>query len=616
MQGSVLIANRGEIARRVIRTATGLGLRTIAIYTDLDAGAPHVREADLAVCVDSYLSIDEVVAAAVASGAGALHPGYGFLSERADLARACAAAGIVFVGPSPEAIDAVGDKVRAKATAAAVGLPVLATTSPDDDVSALVFPVLVKAAAGGGGRGMRVVEQPEDLPAAVAAARREALAGFGDATVFLEPYVRASRHVEVQVIADRHGAVLHLGERECSLQRRHQKVVEEAPSPVVDPPLRERLGQSACALARAAGYEGAGTVEFLLDAADPSRFWFLEMNARLQVEHPVTELVTGLDLVELQLRVAFGEPLPLAQADVVLSGWAVEARVVAEDAAAGYLPAIGTVVAYREPAGVGVRVDSGIERGSVVTTAYDSLLAKVVAHGPTRAVALARLDRALAGTTILGVTTTVAHLRSVLASDEVRTATFDTGTLGRLPDSLPVASNEEVAGAGAAVLALLAHEAGNDGWRHAGDRAPYRFRLAVDGGVGADLLVAHGERACRVDEERYRVAGRTWTAVQAGDDLHLGVDGGAWVISRSLAGSTTRAVASGDLRAPMPGVVLLVPVAVGDRVRAGETVLVIESMKLELAVTAPADGVVTVVHVSVGETVSRDQPLAHVEVEG
>jgi acetyl-CoA/propionyl-CoA carboxylase biotin carboxyl carrier protein len=611
---SVLIANRGEIARRVIRTAVALGMRAVAVYSPIDAAAPHVREADEAVAIGSYLDVAEVVAAAVRSGAQALHPGYGFLSERAELARACAVAGIVFVGPSPEAIDAVGDKVHAKATAEAAGLPVLATSSPDGDLSGLAFPVLVKAAAGGGGRGMRVVERAEDLVAAIAAARREALAGFGDDAVFLEPYLRRARHVEVQVIADRHGTVLHLGERECSLQRRHQKVLEEAPSPVVDAALRERLGVAAVTLARAASYEGAGTVEFLLDADDPTRFWFLEMNARLQVEHPVTELVTGLDLVELQLRVAAGEPLALRQRDVAVRGFAIEARVTAEDAPAGYLPATGRIVAYREPVGAGVRVDSGVERGTVVTTAYDSLLAKVIAHGETRELALARLERALADTAILGVTTTTAHLRAILATPEVRTGAFDTGTLGRL-ELAPPDDPRLVAEAAAAILALQAHEAGAGGWRHAGARAPYRFRLAVDGGEPSDVVVPVTERALRLDPDRYRAGGHAYVAVRDADALHLGTGGAAWVVTSPPAGAASRATAGGGLRAPMPGVVLAVTVAVGDVVRAGDTVLVIESMKLELAVTAPFDGTVRDLLVAAGEQVARDQELGHVEGE-
>ncbi|HEX4804984.1 MAG TPA: biotin carboxylase N-terminal domain-containing protein, partial [Conexibacter sp.] len=379
MFARVLIANRGEIAVRVQRTLRRLGVESVAAYTDADAAAPHVRLADRAVRVGSYLDIEGVIAAAQAVSADAIHPGYGFLSEWADFARACRDAGLTFVGPSPEAMALLGDKVAAKAVAARAGVPVVPGLSrealTDDEIVAWAggerLPLLLKAAAGGGGKGMRVVHALAELPEAIEAARREALAAFGDDRLLAERYVERSRHIEVQVIADAHGNVIHLGERECSLQRRHQKVVEEAPSPVVDAGLRARMGEAACALARAAGYEGAGTVELIAERDDPASFYFLEVNARLQVEHPVTEAVTGLDLVELQLRVAAGEPLPLSQEEVRLHGHAVEARVYAEDPARGFLPSTGRVVAYREPAGAGaaggappaVRVDSGIEEG-------------------------------------------------------------------------------------------------------------------------------------------------------------------------------------------------------------------------------------------------------------
>ncbi|MBX5443289.1 MAG: ATP-grasp domain-containing protein, partial [Solirubrobacteraceae bacterium] len=427
MFARVLVANRGEIAVRVMRTLAALGVESVAVHAPPDAGAVHVRAADRAVPVASYLDAEALVAAARAAGADAVHPGYGFLSENPGFARAVVDAGLAWIGPPPEAIALVGDKARAKATAAAAGVP---TIPAGDDGP---YPVVVKAVAGGGGRGMRVVRAPGELAAATAAARREAEAAFGDGRVIVERYLERPRHVEVQVLADAHGAVVHLGERECSLQRRHQKVIEEAPSPAVDPELRARLGEAACAVARAAGYVNAGTVEFVL--ADDG-FFFLEMNARLQVEHPVTELVTGLDLVELQLRIAAGEPLPLAQGDVRLDGHAIEARVYAEDPAAGFLPSTGRVVAYREPAGAGVRVDSGIATGSEVTADYDPMLAKVVAHGPDRATALARLERALARTLVVGPTTNVAHLRALLRRPEVRAGALDTGLIERLEDAV------------------------------------------------------------------------------------------------------------------------------------------------------------------------------------
>src|SRR3954471_23379774 len=487
MFGTVLVANRGEIARRVIRTLHASGIRSVAIYTDVDAGAPHVREADSAVRVGSYLSIEDVVAAA--SGVDALHPGYGFLSENAAFARACADAGIVFVGPSPEAIELMGDKVRAKAAAAAAGVPVVESLSVEEARVSDAYPLLVKAAAGGGGRGMRVAESAAGLDEALASARREAAGGFGDDRVFIERFLPRARHIEVQVIGDTHGNVFSLGERECTLQRRHQKVLEEAPSPVVSPGLREALGREAVALARAAGYYGAGTVEFIADADAPETHFFLEMNARLQVEHPVTELITGLDLVELQLRAAAGEELHV---DPVFHGHAIEARVNAEDL--DFFPSAGRVLAAHYPSRV--RVDAAVETGSVVGTDYDSMIAKVIAHGPDRRTALARLDRALADTAVLGLETNVGFLRALLADERVRAGEMDTGLIGRLERPRPPLSDEDVARAAAAVaLASAAERAGDDpferrdGWRLAGERASSYWKLSVNGGEPLDVVL-------------------------------------------------------------------------------------------------------------------------------
>jgi|GEM_PF-841 len=523
---TVLVANRGEIACRVIGTLRRLGIRSVAVFADPDAGARHVREADVAVRLGGsprpattattppgpspagapearpgaahapspYLDVEAVVAAAVATGAEAVHPGYGFLSENPALATACARAGIAFVGPGVEALEAMADKLAAKRIVAARGVPVVPGAGEpglaDDALVAAApgvgFPLLVKPSAGGGGKGMVVVRSADELPAALASARRVAAASFGDDTLLLERLVEAPRHVEVQVLADAHGDVVHLGERECSLQRRHQKVVEEAPSPLLTAAERARMGEAACEVARSVGYVGAGTVEFLVPGADPTTFFFIEMNTRLQVEHPVTEMVTGLDLVELQLRVAAGEPLPLAQADVVLRGHAVEARVYAESPARGFLPATGTVLVYddaRAPAGPGpgpgvppgpgpgagagpggvrgsglgvgpasgpgagpgvvaddptggVRLDSGISTGSVVSGDYDPMLAKAVAWAPTRAAAIERLDALLARTVVLGVETNVGFLRALLADDDVRAGRLDTGLIDRLVDRL------------------------------------------------------------------------------------------------------------------------------------------------------------------------------------
>ncbi|MFY9778086.1 MAG: biotin carboxylase N-terminal domain-containing protein, partial [Trebonia sp.] len=447
MFSKVLIANRGEIAVRIIRTLDRLGIASVAVYSDADAGAPHVRAAREAVRIGpppaaaSYLNIDAIIAAALATGAEAVHPGYGFLAENAAFARACAAAGLVFVGPPPGAIEAMGDKIAGKATVAAAGVPVVPGTgkpgmSDEELISSLngpVFPLLVKPSAGGGGKGMRVVNSAGELPAALAAARREARAAFGDDTLLIERYITRPRHIEIQVLADTHGTVTHLGERECSLQRRHQKIIEEAPSPLLDAMRRESMGGAAVEAARSVGYTGAGTVEFIVPGDSPDEFYFMEMNTRLQVEHPVTELVYGLDLVEWQLRVAAGERLTVAQ-PATPAGHAVEARVYAEDPARGFLPTGGTVLALREPSAargiwgagaphageVSVRVDSGLAEGMTVTSAYDPMLAKVAAWGPDRATALDRLDAALAETAVLGVTTNIAFLRTLLADPDVQ----------------------------------------------------------------------------------------------------------------------------------------------------------------------------------------------------
>jgi len=592
MFASVLVANRGEIARRVIRTLHALGIRSVAVYTDADAGAPHVREADQAVRIGSYLSLEDVIAAA--AGCDALHPGYGFLSENARFAQACADAGIVFVGPPPAAIELMGDKVRAKAAAADAGVPVVESLSVEEARVSDAYPLLVKAAAGGGGRGMRVVEAPDGLDEAIAAAQREAAAGFGDDRVFIERFLPRARHIEVQVIGDTHGTVLSLGERECSLQRRHQKVLEESPSPVVSPELRTQLGEEAVALAQAAGYTGAGTVEFIADADDPSKHFFLEMNARLQVEHPVTELVTGLDLVELQLRVAAGEALDV---DVALDGHAIEARINAEDAQ--FFPSAGPVVLAQYPAGV--RVDAAVETGSVVGTDYDSMIAKVIAYGPDRATALARLDRALAHTAILGLTTNVGFLRTLIGRDDVRAGEMDTGLIGRMDPVAPPLTDEQVA------RAYATHAIGEpadddpfsrrDGWRLGGVRAPSYWKLSVDGSEPFDIALEH-----KVALTPFKFAGG-W----------VGYEGWAWQVTEATAEDVHHAHADGELRAPMPGSVLLVPVAVGDAVEAGQTVVVLESMKMELALTAPVDGTVTELTVSVGDKVGRDETVAKVE---
>ncbi|MCF3961324.1 acetyl-CoA carboxylase biotin carboxylase subunit, partial [Streptomyces fuscigenes] len=450
MFDSVLVANRGEIAVRVIRTLRATGLRSVAVFSDADADARHVREADTAVRIgpaaaaESYLSVERLLDAARRTGAGAVHPGYGFLAENARFAAACAEAGLVFIGPPAAAIDLMGDKIRAKQTVSAAGVPVVPGSSggglSDAELAAAAreigMPVLLKPSAGGGGKGMRLVRDEALLADEIAAARREARSSFGDDTLLVERWVDRPRHIEIQVLADAHGNVVHLGERECSLQRRHQKVIEEAPSVLLDEPTRAAMGEAAVAAARSCGYVGAGTIEFIVPGADPSSYYFMEMNTRLQVEHPVTEFVTGLDLVELQLRVAAGEPLPFAQEDVALTGHAIEARLCAEDAARGFLPTGGSVLALREPAGDGVRTDSGLSVGTEVGSAYDPMLSKVVAYGPDRATALRRLRGALADTVTLGVTTNAGFLRRLLAHPRVVAGDLDTGLVEEAVDGL------------------------------------------------------------------------------------------------------------------------------------------------------------------------------------
>ena len=636
MFDAVLIANRGEIARRVIRTLDRLGIVSVAVYTDADSASPHVREATVATRVPSYLDLDAIIAAATSGPhpAQALHPGYGFLSENPELSRACAQAGIAFVGPPAEAVALMGDKVAAKDAARAAGLPVVESFTEDQARAAdrSVYPLLVKAAAGGGGRGMRVVGAPDELDAALASARREALAGFGDERVFIERFVPTARHLEVQVIADTHGTVLHLGERECSLQRRHQKVIEEAPSPVVSHSVRAQLGAEAVSLAAAAGYVGAGTVEFIADATDPERHWFLEMNARLQVEHPVTELVTGLDLVELQLRVAAGQPLRLAQEQIVLHGHAVEARVTAEDPDNGFLPTAGRVLAYERPdlrRFPQVRVDDAIETGTVIDTGYDSLLAKVIAHGEDRPAALRSLERALAHTTILGLTTSVGYLRQLVTRPEVVAGKLDTGLVERLgPLPGPMTADGVAATAGMLLVADAAANAASqgepfgrrDGWRLGGRRAGSHWRLAVGASgepLDVDVPAEWAARAHRIAPGRFAVDGRgEWYLAPAAEGWWIGHGGYAWPVHPVTAARSAAGAVDGQLRAPMPGHVLEVVAAVGDAVSSGDPIVVIESMKMELTLSAPADGTLVELTVAAGDAVLSDQALARIDSDG
>ncbi|NVI92042.1 acetyl/propionyl/methylcrotonyl-CoA carboxylase subunit alpha [Actinomadura sp. BRA 177] len=642
MFDSVLVANRGEIAVRVFRTLRRLGIRSVAVHTDADARARHVREADEALQIPSYLDIDAVISAARDSGASAVHPGYGFLAENTAFARACGEAGLVFIGPPAEAIDAMGDKIRAKQTVAAAGVPVVpgrdepGLSDAELEAAALEvgLPVLLKPSAGGGGKGMRLVRDAADLAEAIASARREARGSFGDDTLLAERFVENPRHIEIQVFADAHGNAVHLGERECSLQRRHQKIIEEAPSPLLDAASRERMGAAAVAAAQAVGYVGAGTVEYIVSADRPDEFFFMEMNTRLQVEHPVTELVTGLDLVELQLRVASGEPLPFTQDDVALDGHSIEARVYAEDPARGFLPTGGRVLALSEP---DARVDSGLDVGTEVGGSYDPMLAKVIVHGSDRAEALHRLDRALASYTLLGVPTNVAFLRALLQHPSVVSGDLDTGLVERALEDLTSGDSvpPEVFAA-AALERMRALESGDDpwdipdGWRP-GAHAWAPWIITPSGGdpvevrvqgraASARVAIGDGEPVTASLSSPFTLAygGRTtsFEAVRDGGTLWLGRNGHAWALSehvRAEGGAASATAGDGVLRSPMPGTVLAVKAAEGDRVDAGQPLVVVEAMKMEHTVTAPLAGVVAKLPVRAGAQVALDAVLAVIE---
>ncbi|OKJ55607.1 acetyl-CoA carboxylase biotin carboxylase subunit [Streptomyces sp. CB02115] len=637
MFDTVLVANRGEIAVRVIRTLREQGVRSVAVFSDADTDARHVREADTAVRIgpppaaESYLNVAALLEAARRTGAQAVHPGYGFLAENAEFAQACADAGLVFIGPPASAISLMGDKIRAKETVAAYGVPVVPGSSGSGLTDAQLesaaqeigMPVLLKPSAGGGGKGMRLVRDASVLAEEIAAARREARASFGDDTLLVERWIDRPRHIEIQVLADTHGNVIHLGERECSLQRRHQKIIEEAPSVFLDEETRAAMGEAAVQAARSCGYAGAGTVEFIVPGDDPASYYFMEMNTRLQVEHPVTELVTGLDLVEWQLRVASGERLPYAQQDITLTGWAIEARVCAEDPSRGFLPSGGTVLALREPQGGGVRTDSGLSEGVPVGSLYDPMLSKVIAYGPDRASALRKLRAALADTVILGVPTNAGFLRRLLAHPDVVSGDLDTGLVereaeGLVPDGVP----DEVYAAAAAVRrdALAPRpDAGGwtdpfsvpSGWRTGGVPAPLTFPLRV---AGADPVTYGAPASATVTPDRVTVEldGTVGHFHRSGD--WLGRDGDTWHVQDHdpVEASLSGAGRSGadTLAAPMPGTVTVVKVAVGDAVEAGQSLLVVEAMKMEHVISAPHAGTVTELDVIAGATVAMDQILA------
>ncbi|WP_328413828.1 acetyl/propionyl/methylcrotonyl-CoA carboxylase subunit alpha [Streptomyces violaceus] len=625
---TVLVANRGEIAVRVIRTLRSMGVRSVAVFSDSDADARHVREADTAVRIgpapasESYLSAERLLEAAARTGAQAVHPGYGFLAENAAFAHACAEAGLVFIGPPADAISLMGDKIRAKETVQAAGVPVVPGGRDPDLAEAareLGAPVLLKPSAGGGGKGMRLVRDLTRLEEEIASARREARASFGDDTLLVERWIDRPRHIEIQVLADAHGHVVHLGERECSLQRRHQKIIEEAPSVLLDEETRAAMGEAAVQAARSCGYRGAGTVEFIVNGSDPSSYYFMEMNTRLQVEHPVTELITGLDLVEWQLRVAAGEPLGFAQQDVRLTGHAVEARICAEDPARGFLPSGGTVLRLREPQGDGIRTDSGLTEGTEVGSLYDPMLSKVIAYGPDRATALRKLRSALAETVTLGVQTNAGFLRRLLAHPAVIAGDLDTGLVEREVEGLiPTDVPEEVYEAAAAVrLDALTPEPGGwtdpfslpTGWRLGGARKPPAFPLRVQDPLE---YTPRGTAAVTGDRVAVTLDGVRHTFHRAAD--WLGRDGDAWHVRDHdpVAASLSRAAHAGadSLTAPMPGTVTVVKVAVGDEVTAGQSLLVVEAMKMEHVISAPHAGKVTELDVAPGSTVAMDQVLA------
>ncbi|MER5636483.1 biotin carboxylase N-terminal domain-containing protein [Kitasatospora sp. NPDC002227] len=725
MFDTVLVANRGEIAVRVIRTLRQLGVRSVAVFSDADADAPHVREADVAVrlgpagrsdstAAETYLRTEQILDAARRTGAQAIHPGYGFLAENAAFARACTEAGLVFIGPPPAAVELMGDKINAKEAVRTAGVPVVPGSqggSPTDEelvvaAAEIGYPVLLKPSAGGGGKGMRLVRDPADLPAEIAGARRVARTAFGDDTLLLERWVDQPRHIEVQVLADTHGRTIHLGERECSLQRRHQKLIEEAPSVLLNADTRAAMGAAAVRAAEACGYTGAGTVEFIVPGIDPSApapegvldFFFMEMNTRLQVEHPVTELAIAvgadtpspqrLDLVEWQLRVAAGEPLPFEQSDISFLGHAIEARICAEDPDREFLPTGGRILAMDEPHGPGIRVDSGVTVGSEIGSLYDPMVAKVIAYGPDRPTALRRLRAALAETRVLGVTTNAGFLRRLLAHPDVAAGRLDTGLVERTVEQHPelLASPAAPAAGGTAdsapsvvvpgidllyyaaaltrqlALAPAAPAAGwtspfsvPSGWRLGGDPAWTHHRLRLPGhdpvtvsvrptrtdntsegfdipaGATSELQVRLGDGPVRtaraaqspgrlhltVDGVQTTFAHTTDSGPTPGSTTGpvtwLGLDGDAWAVHPHdpvADRASDGAAHHGALTAPMPGTVTVMKAALGEQVRRGQALLVLEAMKMEHVITAPHDGTVTELRATAGGTVAMEEVLA------
>jgi 3-methylcrotonyl-CoA carboxylase alpha subunit len=645
---TLLIANRGEIACRIARTARRLGVETIAVYSEADARALHVQAADRAYPIgaaaaqESYLNIPRIIATAVAAGAQAIHPGYGFLSENPLFAEACAEAGIVFVGPPPSAMRAMGSKSAAKALMEKSAVPLLPGYHGDrqdagfleDQAARIGFPVVIKAVSGGGGRGMRVVTSAADFAASLGSARQEAASAFSDDRVLIERYLQRPRHIEVQVFADTHGNVVHLFERDCSAQRRHQKVLEEAPAPGLSATQREQMGSAATAAARAVGYVGAGTVEFVADA---DGFFFLEMNTRLQVEHPVTEMVTGFDLVEWQLRVAAGEPLPVTQSAITLHGHAIEARVYAEDPARDFAPSVGRLALFRTPIETGgVRVDTGFATGDTVSIHYDAMLAKLICHGPTRDVALRRLQQALADCAVAGVASNLDLLGRIAAHSDFAAGGIDTGFIAREGETLLAAQGTppaEVLATAALVVLTAETPAGDDPWDARDQWWLNTIRARVldftDGEVSYPVSVTRDGAAWRIgtilgtaerlDAARLRVSlDGIWDTVTAVIDQHvvtLRSNGQTWrlTVPDPLAAADDEEDAGDRLVAPIPGLVTQVAAAVGDRVTRGQVLVVLEAMKTVFRLSAPADTVVASVSCAAGEMVQEGQVLVGFE---
>ena len=644
MIASLLIANRGEIACRIIRTARAMGIRTVAVYSDADAHALHVRQADEAVHIgpsparESYLVGERIIAAAKETGAEAIHPGYGFLSENADFARDVIDAGLIWVGPKPDSIRAMGLKDAAKQRMIAAGVPVTPGYLGEDqslerlsrEAEATGYPVLIKAVAGGGGKGMRRVDRAEDFADALASCQREAASSFGDDRVLIEKYVLSPRHIEVQVFGDSHGNVVHLFERDCSLQRRHQKVIEEAPAPGMDEATREAICAAAVRAAKAVDYVGAGTIEFIADASDglrADRIWFMEMNTRLQVEHPVTEEITGVDLVEWQLRVASGEPLPKAQEELAINGWAIEARLYAEDPTKGFLPSVGRLYELRFPAIA--RIETGVAQGDTISPHYDPMIAKVITHGRNRDSARARLASALERLEIAPVKTNSVFLVRALRNDDFIEARLDTGFIERhgealLPDATPSAevlrsaalqvAHSEIGGLSSPLSwvdegrSRLPEPRTGNVWREAfgfrlnRDPAPLRIELTY---AGTDYVVEPGR-----DLETH-----SFSAFSKGEEIEVsGTDGQVFRFSRTRHGGVAGGViADGAILAPMPGRITAVEVALGDTVTKGQKLVTLEAMKMEHGLTSPFDGTVAELDAEPGAQVSEGRMLVRVE---